>query len=373
MDEPKRILHVFGEMSLGGAETMIMNIYRSINRSKIQFDFVVHTQKKCFFDDEIERLGGKIYRVPKYRGRNHFPYKYAWRSLLKAHPEYKIIHGHVRSTASIYLKIANEFGLVTISHSHSTSDGSGLAAVIKKIFQHSIKKEAEYFLGCSKTAGMWLFSEEIVKTNKFSVLKNSIEVDKFTYDKNERNMIRDQLEIRNKFVVGHVGRFHQSKNHDFLIDIFKIINDEIKDSVLVLVGEGPLMEATSLKIKENKLEENVKFTGVRSDIPKLLQGMDVFIFPSIYEGLPVTLIEAQAAGLKIFASDVITDEVAITDNINFISLEKSAKYWAGNIISKSKDYVRQDMSEEIISAGYDIKENADWLQDFYLEEYKKIK
>src|SRR5690625_2672586 len=152
MQKPNRILHVFGGMGRGGAETMVMNLYRKIDRSKIQFDFIVHTQNKCDFDDEIELLGGRIYRVPRYNGKNHFQYKRAWHKFLMNHPEYKIIHGHVRSTASIYLKIANSYGLITISHSHNTSSGKGFSAIVKNIFQYKIRYIADYLFACSQTA-----------------------------------------------------------------------------------------------------------------------------------------------------------------------------------------------------------------------------
>ena len=163
MSEPIRILHVFGQMNRGGAETMIMNLYRHIDRTKIQFDFMVHSEEKCAFDDEIGQLGGKIYRVPRYNGRNHFLYIKEWSKFISNHKEYKIIHGHIRSTASFYLKVCKDNDRVTIIHSHSTSSGSGIiSSVVKNILQYPIRKIADYFIACSIPAGKWLFGENIV-------------------------------------------------------------------------------------------------------------------------------------------------------------------------------------------------------------------
>ena len=366
MNEPLRILQVFAEMNRGGAETMIMNLYRNIDREKIQFDFIVHTQEKCAFDDEIEQLGGRIYKVPKYVGTNHLSYKNAWKNFFMSHSDYKIIHGHVRSTASVYLKIAKKYNLTAIAHSHSISSGSGIKAVIKNLLQYPIRHISDYFIACSESAGRWLFGDKIVASNKFKILNNAIDVEEFTFNNQIREAIRYDYGIEDKLVIGHVGRFHSAKNHEFLIDIFKSVHNKVNNSVLLLIGDGALKESIQMKVRKEKLENSVIFAGVRSDVPDIFQGMDIFVMPSLFEGLPVTLIEAQASGLKIFASDVITNEVAITDNIEFLSLNRSAEVWAERIMEYRDGYERKDTSQEIVAAGYDVNNNAQELEQFYL-------
>ena len=159
-----RILHVLGSLNMGGAETLIMNLYRNIDRDKIQFDFVVHTNKIGLYEDEIKELGGKIYRIQRYKGINHFSYKKEWNNFFEEHKEYKIIHGHMRSTASIYLKIAKKYGRITIAHSHNTSNGHGFSSLVKKILQYNIRNVSDYFMGCSYEANKRLFGKTCLNT-----------------------------------------------------------------------------------------------------------------------------------------------------------------------------------------------------------------
>ncbi|WAA12116.1 glycosyltransferase family 1 protein [Fervidibacillus halotolerans] len=365
MKEPIRILHVFAQMNRGGAETMIMNMYRHIDRSKIQFDFVVHTEEHCAYDKEIYELGGRIFRVPRYTGKNHLNYKKSWNQFFKMHPEYKIIHGHVRSTASIYLKIAKKYGVITIAHSHSTSSGSGLSAIVKNILQYPIRYIADYLFACSKDAGEWLYGKRACKKNNFYILKNAIDTKQYVFNESIRNIKRKEFKIENKFVIGHVGRFNIPKNHSLLIDIFKKVHDKNQNTVLMLVGDGELRPIIEKKVNELGLSDYVIFTGVRSDIPELLQATDVFVFPSLYEGLPVTLVEAQAAGLPCIISDTITDEVKITNLVEKLPLNLSAKEWAEKVLKYMNVYERKNTFEEIKTGGYDVNETAKWLEDFY--------
>ncbi|CZR05619.1 Glycosyltransferase involved in cell wall bisynthesis [Trichococcus flocculiformis] len=372
MNEPIRILQVFAEMNRGGAETMIMNLYRNIDREKIQFDFIVHTQEKCAFDDEIEELGGKIYRVPRYIGTNHFAYKKVWKDFFVNHANYKIIHGHVRSTASIYLKIAKSYNLTTIAHSHSTSSGTGVSSVIKNLFQYPIRNTSDYFLACSESAGKWLFGDEIVASNKFNILNNAIETDQFIFNNQIRKAIRNEFDIEGKYVIGHVGRFQRMKNHEFLIDIFKSIHDEIEDSTLLLIGDGPLKESVQSKVRRENLENSVIFAGVRSDVSDIFQGMDLFLFPSLFEGLGIVVVEAQAAGLSCIISDQIPNEAIVTNLVEKAPLSKSSEYWAEKAMKKT-NYLRKDTSKFIKNAGYDIHDTTKWLENFYLDQINNLK
>lgn len=359
-----RILHVLGCLNRGGAETMVMNLYRDIDRTKVQFDFIIHTRDKCAYDDEIESLGGKIYRVPRYNGKNHFQYKKAWNIFFQEHPEYKIIHGHVRSTASIYLKIAKKYGLTTIAHSHSTSSGIGFSGIAKNILQYQIRYIADYLFACSESAGIWLFGKKACQKDNFYILNNAIDTQKFIYNQKKRMEKRKEFQLEDKFVIGHVGRFYGPKNHKFLIDVFKAVHERNNNAVLMLVGDGELQQSIEKKVNDLGLSNNVMFTGVRPDIPDILQFMDVFLFPSLYEGLPVTLIEAQAAGLPCIISDTITNEVCITPYIRPVSLSKTANEWAEIVISSGK-IDRIDTSYYIEKNGFDIRETVEELTMFY--------
>ncbi|MCR1900059.1 glycosyltransferase family 1 protein [Irregularibacter muris] len=373
MTEPIRILQVFAEMNRGGAETMIMNLYRHIDRGKIQFDFIVHTQEKCAFDEEIEQLGGRIYRVPKYVGKNHLAYNNAWKDFFISHPGYRIIHGHVRSTASIYLKIAKKYNLTTIAHSHSTnSRGNSISRIAKRILQYSIRYKSDYLFACSHEAGLWLFGSRAIKKDNFKIIKNAIDLEKHTFNLEERDYARNELGVGDKIVIGHVGSFTPPKNHDFLIDVFYELSKTSKDYVLLLVGDGYLKNMVFDKVENLGLSDKVIFTGSRSDVYRILKAMDIFVFPSIFEGVPVTLIEAQAMGLPCLISDRITDEIKISSNLKHLSLDDTIKGWVEQI-SKMKYYDKdQEIYRMIKDKGYDIRESSREYQNLIIEMIKRI-
>lgn len=365
--KPIHVLHVFGYFDRGGAETMVMNLFRSIDQSEIKFGFVVHGDKIGAFEEEVKNMGADIFRVPAYKGSNHFEYIKAWKEIFNNHPEYSIIHGHVRSTASIYLKIAKEYGLTTIAHSHNTSSGSGIIGKIKDMFQYNIRYHTDEFLGCSIEAGEWLFGDEIVKQDNFNVLNNAIDSSDFKFNEKIRAQKRKELNLEDKFLVGHVGSFTNQKNHSYLIDIFNEILKLNSNAVLLLAGEGELKTNIQNKVKELSIEDNVLFLGLRADINDLLQAMDIFLFPSLFEGLPVTLVETQAAGLPSVVSDVITQEIKITDLVNFFPLEKAPREWAEFVLNTANNYERKDTSEFIKAAEYDITVTSKWYSNFIKE------
>ena len=360
-----RVLHVLGKLNRGGAETMVMNIYRNIDRSKIQFDFIVHTDEHCDYTNEIKSLGGKIYRVPRYKGINHLHYKKAWHSFFEDHPEYKIIHGHVRSTASIYLNIAKKYGLKTIAHSHSTSSGNGFSAIIKNILQYRIRYTADYLFACSRDAGIWLFGEKACNKENFIIVKNAIDLKKFLFNRTERIRIRKDFNINNKFVIGHVGRFDKSKNHIFLLDIFRNVYSINSNTMLMMVGDGPQRKIIEKKVENLGLNHCVIFTGNRSDIHNLLQAMDVFVFPSLYEGLGMAVIEAQASGLYCIVSDKIPKEALLTNQVEVISLDSPPEIWANRILKNALNYKRDDTFNILRDSGYDVIETSNWISNFY--------
>ena len=365
MNPPIRVLHVFGVMDMGGAETLVMNIFRNIDRTKIQFDFMVHSKKKGFFDEEIKSLGGNIYYVPKYNVINHGFYWYKWESFFQKHNQHKIIHGHVRSTASIYLKIAKKHNKKTIAHSHSTSSGRGLSAHVKNILQKSIINYAEYFFACSEEAGRWLFGEEITGSQKFKVFKNAIDLSKFFIDNGVREDIRTKLNLEDKLVIGHIGSFKDEKNHKFLIDVFNDIHKSNPQARLVLIGDGKLKSPIVRYVEQKELEEFVFFLGVQREVNSLLQAMDVFVFPSKFEGLGIAVIESQAAGIPTIVSTAIPKEAIASELVDRLSLKEPTALWASCILEKSK-LEKKDVTEQLAKSGYCLKDITLWLSNFYL-------
>lgn len=370
---PIRILHVVGIMDAGGAETLIMNLFRNIDRKKIIFDFVVHSDKEGFYDKEILELGGKIHRVPSFNFKNSIKYYMSWRNFFETFQEYKIIHSHVRSTASLFLWIANRYGMHTIIHSHNTSNGRGLNAFIKDLLQIPLKYIADDFFACSREAGRYLFGEKLMSSNKCEILPNAIDVNKFSYEDYGRKKIRKQLEISdNQLVLGHIGRFEFQKNHDYLIEIFTEVVKKEKDAILLLIGTGSLLELIKRKVKENEIDENVKFLGLRSDTSSLMKGMDIFLFPSHFEGLPVTLVEAQVSDLKCIISDSISTEVDFElGHINYIPLKKPAEFWAKEILNHKKN-TRNNLEKEFEGYNFNITYLSERLSDYYINKANQI-
>ncbi len=379
MSEPVRVLQVLGRLDLGGAETMIMNLYRRMDRTRIQFDFIIHTQDECVYSREVRELGGKIYSVPRFTGSNLHAYQRAWRGFFREHPDYLIIHGHMRSTAAIYLRIAKQYGLVTIAHSHNMSSGEGGKAVVKNLLQLPIRHIADELFACSEASGEWLYGKRAAGRNNFHILKNAIDTENFRFSLKIRREIRENIGAgEHCLVLGHIGRFEEQKNHRFLIEIAAGVIRNRKeaqlDTQLWLIGEGVLEQEIRTLVKERGIEAEVKFLGVRKDVNELMQGMDILVFPSLFEGFPVTLVEAQASGLLTVASDTVTREVTLTELIRYQSLSGQAEEWAEAVRQAASEYpesVRNERSQQyqeaVRAAGYDIARTAEWLEKFYLD------
>ncbi len=366
--EPKRILLVFGKLNRGGAETLAMNIYRAIDRTKVQFDFIVHTEEHCDYDDEVESLGGRIYRLPQYNVANHFEYKKAWNKFFKEHPQYRIIHAHMTGSAAVFLPIAKKHGLYTISHSHIALSQKGIRQAVINLYQLPLRRISDYLFACSDDAGKWLFGKDVEKRDNYRVIRNGVDTEKFSFSEEAREKVRSEFGIENKFVLGNVARFHIQKNHALLIEVFKKIKEEHDNAVLLLVGDGELRAQTEEKVRELGIEDSVIFTGVRTDIPDLLSAMDVFAMTSFYEGLPVALVEAQASGMHVVATDTISQQIKITKLVETCPLD-SEQAWVKTIAKYAHGYERENTCEEIRRAGYDIRSTAEELQKFYFEHW----
>ncbi len=369
--KPIRILQITGGMNMGGIENFIMNIYRNIDRNIVQFDFLIHQEEKQIFEDEIISLGGEVFRIPAFGKVGHFRYLKGLREFFLSHQEYRVVHSHYNTISGIILREAKKCGIkVKIAHSHTSYPKYRFIESIYKNYSKSlINKNTEERYACSQKAGEWLYG----KNSNFEVINNGIDPKEYKFNEEIRKNIRDELEIKDEnILIGHVGRFSPEKNHEFIIEIFKELYSKNKNYRLVLIGTGNTEEKIKEKVKSLNLQEVVKFLGVRKDVKNLLQGFDIFILPSIFEGLPVTLVEAQGAGLKCFISDTITKEIDLECGLTeFISLNKSSQEWA-EIIDKKRDYIRRDTIDSLKSHGYDMTENAKNLENRYIELYNKI-
>lgn len=359
-----RVLQVMGGLNRGGAETMVMNFYKSMDLNEIQFDFITHDQEKMDYKDEIEKMGGKVYIFPKFKGYNIVTYRNTWKNFLKNHPEYKILHSHLRSYASIYFPIAKKYGLKTIIHSHSTSNGSGFESIVKYLLQKPLAKQADYLFACSKEAGEWLYGSDRINNDNYYLVKNSIDVNKYRYNEKIREEYRDKLNIHKNTVYGHVGRLSYPKNHKFLLKVFKDIVQNNEDAILLIIGDGELKDDIRSKIDELSLEDKVFMLGSRDDINCLLQALDFYLFPSLWEGLPVSVIEAQASGLQCLISDTITSEVRLTPYIKYLPIDKGTNIWMKEAIYADKKRF-PEAADLVIKSGYDISTTANWLTKFY--------
>lgn len=359
---PVRIIHVIRRMDRGGAETFLMNVYRGIDRTLVQFDFVEQEGAEGAYDDEIRSLGGRIYRCPSAGLRHTFSYIKWWQEFLEGHREYRIIHGHARGTAPIYLSIAKSMGRHTIVHCHNNE--RGLRTVPRHIWQYGLRWFPEYRFACSLDAGHMQYGHH----RPFTVIKNGIDTAAFTYDPAVRAAVRQDLGLGDAPVIGHVGRFEEQKNHAFLIDIFREVHERCPRAVLMLVGDGYGRPAIEELVHQYSLQDRVLFLGSRNDVRALMQAMDVFILPSLFEGLPLVLIEAQTAGLPcIISADVISEEVKITDLVRFVSLRRGADQWAEIILrALARKRGRENTAEQIRRAGYDIGATQIFLTEFYL-------
>jgi glycosyltransferase involved in cell wall biosynthesis len=352
-------------MNRGGLETMLMNYYRQIDRSRIQFDFMVHREEKGHYDDEILRLGGKIYPMPQIRPGNYQLYFKLLDEFFVQHPEYSVVHSHINENSSFVLRSAKQAGVqCRIAHSHLSDLTIDIKLPFRAYARYSMKDNPNRYFACSKKAGAWLFGKERAASKEMIVLNNAVNVEDFKYNDKVRNQIRDEWNAGNKLVLGHVGRFNKQKNHEMLLDIFKAVHEKLPESMLVLVGEGDLRTSIEKKADKLGLSSNVRFLGVRGDIPNLMQGMDLFLFPSLFEGLPVVLVEAQAAGLNCVVSDAVTRESDVTGRIQFISLKDSPDVWASKILASTYEHV--DTSQLLRKNGYDTGSMVEWLTGFYL-------
>ncbi|MGN0468274.1 MAG: glycosyltransferase family 1 protein [Acutalibacteraceae bacterium] len=361
---PIRILQVVSIMNRGGEETMIMNYYRRMDRDKIQFDFLVHQDAEGVYEDEIKKLGGRIYRAFPIRPWNYSKYRKWLDNFFKEHNEFSAVHAHILENCGFVLESAKNAGIkVRIAHSHLAQVPFDYKYPFRVYGKHVLKNcGVTKRLACGEEAGQYLFGKD-----DFEVMPNAVDMDSFGYNEEIRKSKRKELNLENKIIIGNVARFHVVKNQTYLVDIFASFLKREKDAVLLLVGMGEQMENVKQKVSSLGLEDKVFFLGVRTDVNELLQAMDVFVFPSKLEGLPLSLVEAQCAGLPCLLSDRVAKETAITDLVEFIPLEKSPDEWA-QCVSEALKKERKNVNDQISAAHYDIAQNVSRLEKIYLGE-----
>ena len=352
-----RVLHIVGNMNMGGQETFIMNVYRNIDRNKVQFDFVVHSNEEGYYDKEIERLGGKIYRICPIK-KNPIKHMMDLYKIIKAN-KYEIIHRHTNSAVVILDLAVARFAKVKKRIVHSHSNNISKNRIIHKVLKYSINLFANNRMACSKEAGIWMYGNK-----DFTVIPNGIEVEKFLFNKNKRNHVRTVENAGNKKIIGHIGRFVPEKNHKFIVKLLEQIIETEKNIEIWFIGDGDLKEDIKNSIYELGLSKYARFLGIKENIDEYLDAMDIFIFPSIYEGLGIALIEAQLSGVDCIVSDNIQKEALITDNVTIKELDY--KEWKDCILNKKISTERRiDINDERIKK-YDILNIIRKLEDIYL-------
>lgn len=360
--EPERVIQVFASLDRAGAETMLMNIYRSIDRSNIQFDFVVNESVSEYdYEEEIKALGGRIFYAPRPALGSIWRYLMFWWHLFSNHPEIRVVHAHHTSPALVYGLIAKIKGRKLVAHSHITGSDKGFKSFVKRIVRYPLKFMADKLLACSGPAAIWMFG----KNNSAVILKNAISMEAFLYSEDKRLNIRRDYEVDGFPAVLHVGRFDDQKNHFFLVDCFKKYRKSRPSAKLYLIGAGPLKASLEHYVAEVGLEESVVFVGTTSDVASWMSAADVFLFPSRYEGLGLVLIEAQAAGLPCVVSTGVPEEVAITSLVHFCSLDDGLEKWSAAIERALE--VKGDRTNVVglRNSGYEVSETSKELIEIY--------
>ncbi|MCC8076498.1 MAG: glycosyltransferase family 1 protein [Clostridiales bacterium] len=356
-----RVLQCVNNMHRAGLETMLMNYYRSVDRTKLQFDFLTHRPEKNDYDDEILALGGRVYYAPRLLPQNYPTYFRYMEQFWADHPEYQIVHAHIDAMSYLPLLTAKKAGVpARIAHSHNTSIDRDYKYPLKLFFKGRLPAVANYRCACGQEAGEFLFGGA-----DFTVIPNAIEGNRFLFDVQTREEMRAELGIsQGEFVVGHVGRLSYQKNHRFLVQIFASILEKNPNALLLLVGTGEKEAEIRKQTEKLGINGRVRFLGSRDDVARLYQAMDVLVLPSLFEGVPVVGIEAQFADLPCVFSDKVPKEVKLSEKTVFLSLEQPPEQWAKTILTCEKA-PRVRGGEGALFARYNITSAHSILEDYY--------
>ncbi len=363
-----RVLHSVSNMARAGIETMLMNYYRQIDRSVVQFDFLANKPEPGEYDEEIREMGGRVFVSP---GLNplHFPqYRRFVAEILASDPDIAIVHAHNEAMGYYALKSAKDAGIRTrIAHAHNTQIIRDYKYPLKLVCKQLLPGAATDYWSCGRDAGIYYYGEKRWNESGF-ILPNAIDVEKFAFRQEERDALRRKYGVTDRLVIGHVGRFNVQKNHSRLLDIFAEVLKAAPEATLALIGTGELEEAVEEKARTLGLRDRVLFLGQMADVSGWYQAMDCFVLPSLFEGLPVVGIEAQAAGLPCVFSERVTDEILLSPGARRLSLESGDAEWAGEILAAARTATdRESGADAVRQAGYDIRAEAGKLQEIYLE------
>ena len=360
MAKKDKVLELLPGLNYGGAQAMIINLCRNIDYDRVQCDFAVDHSNLLDMKELVESFGSQVHILPSFTGTNLKEITGAWDRFFDEH-DYDIVHSHIRSYSFIILNIARKHGLKTIIHSHNTSNGKGLGNMIRTALQYPLRTSADYFFACSKEAGEWLFGKKITEGNRFYVINNAIDTDKFTFDLDTRYRYRRMFRLNDERVFIQVGRMSKQKNYLFTLDVFDKFLSIDENAKLFIVGDGELENEIRNRITELNLNKSVIILQHRDDVHCLLQMADVFLMPSLYEGLSVACVEAQSSGIVCLCSDNVDQNVDITGRCRFIALDTDL--WITAMSENTDD--RRPYKKEIINAGFDAETNGKWLEDFY--------
>lgn len=364
-----KILQVGLGNNPGGVEAFVMNYYRELAGNGISFDFV-SMYGKIAYEEEIKSLGGRVFYVPNVK-KDYFGYVKGMKALL-AREGYDVVHVNMLSAANILpLRLAHEAGVKNVvAHSHNASAPGMLRKLLDRVNRPGISRYADSKLACGEKAGRWLFGDAAFEQGAVTLVSNAIDVEKYLFSGENRRRIREKYGFGEDFLVGHVGRFQAQKNHEAVLGIFRCIAEKVPEARLCLVGDGELLGQMKKKTEEYGLTEKVFFAGVRTDVEQFLSAMDVFLFPSLFEGLPFTLVEAQANGLPCVISDTITDEIVLDKGrVRKVSLTEAPQVWADCLL-KCRSLPREDREagKRLAQAHFDIRIEAKRLMELYLGE-----
>lgn len=355
----KRVLCILSCMNAGGAETFLMKIYRELDRTKYQMDFCVNIFEEGFYDKEITQMGGRLFRIPA-KSDNLKEFKRQLSAIVKNEQYEAVLRITSSAMGFLDLKIAKKAGAkLCAARSSNSNDPAGIKAkVAHRLGRVLYGKYVDVKIAPSDLAAIYTFGEHAYKNGEVNILHNALDLDVYKFGLEERKRVRAEFGIKeSEILCGHVGRFSPQKNHDFLIDIFSELCKEHSNYKLLLVGNGELEEKIRKKCADKGLRDKVIFAGVRSDIPAVLSAMDVFVFPSLYEGMPNTVIEAQATGLPCVISDTITKEAKITDLVRYTSLNNSVGSWALELLQQEFEKRNREQYNSVArKQGYDIKQ-----------------
>lgn len=368
MSDRINVLQVGMGNNPGGVEAFVMNYYRVLVNSGVHFDFVC-MYGEIAYADEIRKMGGKIYLLPNVK-KNYFGYVNGFVDVLKRE-KYDIIHVNMLSAANLVpLRLAHDVGIVkVIAHSHNSSAPGIIRKIMDRINRSKIDQYADMKLACDVSAANWMFGEAEYKAGKVSIINNAIEIEKYMFSESKRHQLREREKWNGRFVIGHVGRFELQKNHSFILKVFREVVVRDPNAVLCLIGDGKLKIEIEKKAEEYGLSDNTCFVGKIDHVEEYLSAMDVFLLPSLFEGLPFTLVEAQANGLPCVISDVITENVHVLDTMVSVSLSESPEVWAENLLGckKKKRPDREFIQNRMTEKHFNINEEADRLKRFYQE------